>query len=363
MGCSTLLLGRQCIGIEKLTTADITIHGAGVFGLSIGYVCARRGAKVRVIDPYGVGAGASGGIVGALAPHTPENWNPKKAFQFESLTMAADFWGDVENTADLRTGYGQTGRLQPIADDRAMGLANRRAVTGDDLWQGLAKWEIIKATGSDWEPATQSGYLIHDTLSARIHPMNTCMALAKAINKLGGEVTIESHPDQGQIVWANGYQGLLDLSDRFAKRVGNGVKGQAALFKFSALGLPQLFADALHIVPHSDGTVAVGSTSEREFDEPTKPDGLLDDVVARARAAFPVLADLTVIQRWAGVRPRAKSRAPMLGLYPERTGHFIANGGFKIGFGMAPKIAHVMADLILDGRDEIPEGFRVEDSF
>jgi glycine/D-amino acid oxidase-like deaminating enzyme len=37
----------------------------------------------------------------------------------------------------------------------------------------------------------------------------------------------------------------------------------------------------------------------------------------------------------------------------------VANGGVKIGFGMAPKVAQVMADLILEGRDEIPEGFRV----
>jgi glycine/D-amino acid oxidase-like deaminating enzyme len=49
----------------------------------------------------------------------------------------------------------------------------------------------------------------------------------------------------------------------------------------------------------------------------------------------------------------------MLGEWPDRPGHFIANGGFKIGFGMAPKIAEAMADLVLDGRDTLPEGFRV----
>lgn len=42
-----------------------------------------------------------------------------------------------------------------------------------------------------------------------------------------------------------------------------------------------------------------------------------------------------------------------------RPGHYVANGGFKIGFGMAPKIAQVMADLILDGHDAIPDGFRL----
>ena len=49
----------------------------------------------------------------------------------------------------------------------------------------------------------------------------------------------------------------------------------------------------------------------------------------------------------------------MLGAWPDRLGHFIANGGFKIGFGMAPKVAATMADLILDGRNTIPDGFDV----
>ena len=69
-----------------------------------------------------------------------------------------------------------------------------------------------------------------------------------------------------------------------------------------------------------------------------------------------------MIERWAGVRPRARSRAPMIGGHPFRAGEFIANGGFKIGFGMAPKVGAVMADLILDGHDTIPKGFRAQAS-
>jgi glycine/D-amino acid oxidase-like deaminating enzyme len=123
---------------------------------------------------------------------------------------------------------------------------------------------------------------------------------------------------------------------------------------------PQLFADAVHVVPHADGTVAIGSTSEREFADPISTDAQLDDVLARAYAAVPALQGAEVIERWAGVRPRAKSRAPMLGHHPTRGGEFIANGGFKIGFGMGPKAGEVMADLVLDNKDTIPEAFRPE---
>ena len=85
-------------------------------------------------------------------------------------------------------------------------------------------------------------------------------------------------------------------------------------------------------------------------------------MVARAKRACPALADAPIIARWAGLRPRSRNRATMLGFWPGRDTLYVANGGFTIGFGMAAKVAHVMADLLLEGKDAIPEGFRVEDN-
>ena len=77
---------------------------------------------------------------------------------------------------------------------------------------------------------------------------------------------------------------------------------------------------------------------------------------------MPALAEAPVVRRWAGLRPRARTRSPILGAWPDRPGHFVANGGFKIGFGIAPKVGAVLADLVLDGLDRVPDGFRVEDN-
>ncbi len=341
---------------------DVTVMGAGAFGLSVAWACVKRGAKVQVIDPNGVGAGASGGLVGALAPHTPENWNVKKAFQFESLILAESWWAEIEAAGDVSAGYGRTGRLQPIRDDHALTLAKSRAESAKELWQGKATWKIVSQDRlSDWAPLSPTGWLIHDTLTGRMFPRRACAALAAALAAKGCEIHPEGDP-VGKLVWATGYEGLLELSKELEKPIGNGVKGQAALLRLDQSQAPQLFADAVHIVPHADGTVAIGSTSEREFQDPTSTDAQLDDVLARAYAAVPALRDADVIERWAGVRPRAKSRAPMLGAHPIRTGEFIANGGFKIGFGMGPKAGEVMADLVLEGKDGIPDAFRPEAS-
>jgi len=340
---------------------DLTVRGAGIFGLSIAWEAARRGARVRVIETERVGAGSSGGLVGALAPHVPEQWNDKKAFQLDSLLMAEAWWAAVDAESGVASGYARTGRLQPLADERAVAAARARAVEADILWQGRAIWQVIPATGG-WQPDSPSGWLVHDTLTARLNPRPALASLVAAIRARGGEIGPEDGETVDPVIWAPGTVGLETLSADLGRPMGGGVKGQAALLAHDASALPQLFIDGLHIVPHGDGTVAIGSTSERTWSDPAATDDQLDALIARARAVCPALAEAAVLDRWAGVRPRAASRAPMLGAWPGREGQFIANGGFKIGFGMAPKVAQVMADLVLDGTDRIPPAFRVEAS-
>lgn len=340
---------------------DISVRGAGIFGLSVAWACRQAGARVELVDPAGAGAGASGGVVGALSPHVPENWNPKKQFQLDSLLMAEDFWAGVAEVGGVDPGYARTGRVQPLADAAAVDLAQRRVQGARDLWRGQAIWEVTEDP-CGWQMGSGSGRYVFDSLSAHLHPRRACAALAAALAAKGVPVRRESVAGDAPTVWATGAAGLEALSAARDRSAGQGIKGQAALLGCDRAGLPQLFLDGLHVIPHGDGTVAVGSTTERAFGDPKTTDHLLEDVLARATAVVPELAGAEVLERWAGLRPRARSRAPILGRWPGRAGHFIANGGFKIGFGVAPGVGQVMAALVLEQRDEIPEGFDVADS-
>ncbi|EEW26168.1 NAD(P)/FAD-dependent oxidoreductase [Rhodobacter ferrooxidans] len=348
---------------KRKAAPDVTVMGGGIFGLACAWACLKRGARVRLIETVGIGAGSSGGLVGALSPHVPEAWNDKKAFQLDSLLMAESWWAEVTAQSGVGSGYARLGRLQPLADAQAVALAQRRAETAAELWQGRATWRVIEAGGSDWQPPSASGWLVEDTLTARMAPRRAGAALLAAIKAKGGEVIIGEGEARGAVIWATGFAGLAELSADLGRAVGGAVKGQSLALAHDARNCPQIFIDGLHIVPHEDGTVAIGSTSERVWDDPVSTDAQLEALLARAIAACPQLADAPVLTRWAGLRPRAHSRAPMLGEWPGRPGQYVANGGFKIGFGMAPKVAEVMADLLLEGRDGIPEGFRVEASY
>jgi glycine/D-amino acid oxidase-like deaminating enzyme len=340
-----------------MASVDVTVRGAGVFGLSIAWACAARGARVRVVDPLGVGAGASGGLVGALAPHVPEAWNALKQFQFESLVMAGGWWAAVAVAGGVDPGYARTGRVQPLADAAAVEAARARAAGAAAHWGGLADWRVEPAGGA-FAPVAATGLVVRDTLTARLSPRGAGRALVAALRARGAEVVAEAE-DAGAVVHATGVAGLEALGLDLGRKVGGGVKGQAAAFAADAAEAPQVYAGGLHVVPHADGTVAVGSTSETRW-ATEGVDGQVEDLIARARALVPALSGAEVVERWAGIRPRAVTRQPVLGPWPGRPGQFVANGGFKIGFGMAPKVADVMADLVLEDRDGVPDAMRVE---
>ncbi len=342
-----------------MTMTDVTVRGAGIFGLTVAWTCLQRGARVTLVDPAGPASGASGGVVGALSPHAPDAWNPLKDFQLRSLLATGGFWQEVDAVSGRPSGYGRTGRLQSLPDERAVARARARVEGARRHWGDAAAWEVVPADG-DWPPSA-TGLAVHDTLSARLHPARACASLATALDARGVPVVPEA-PDAGAVVWAAGPAGLEALSAAFGCAAGRGVKGQAIVLEFDAARRPQLYLDGLHVVAHADGTVGIGSTTEAEFERGDATDAQADTLHSAAVAACPVLAGAPVVRRWAGVRPRARSRAPMLGPWPGRQGHFVANGGFKIGFGVAVEVGRVIADLVLDGRDAIPAPLRVEAS-
>ena len=342
--------------------AKIDVYGGGVFGLTIAYFCKKRGADVCLIDPNGVASGASGGLVGALAPHTPDNWNDKKQFQFESLTRNPAFWAEVDAISGISSGYAQTGRLVALEDERALDLAHARVKSARQFWGEQASWAVVDPSAyGNWAPESGTGFLSFDTLSARITPTDACKSLALAFKKIGGQITVSAekgrHPDAR--VLATGYQGLAELSHDLGQTIGTGQKGQAALLDYDARALPHLYAKGLHIVPHENGTTGIGSTSETDWTDACETDHALEHLIEKAKEVLPALNEAKVLDRRAGIRPRARKRTPLLGPHPIKSRTFIANGGFKIGFGVSVKVGQVMADLILDEKDSIPKAFSI----
>lgn len=364
---------------------DLLIAGAGVAGLWLAVKAARAGLSVMLVDSGNPGGGASGGFLGALMPHSPERWNGKKDFQFRALIDLEDEIARLESETGEYCGYRRVGRILPLTSERGRITALERIDEARANWGTRFGYEVHHTPDrGDWPNIVQSPHgIVHETLSARVSPpgllaaLLTSLAVMPNIDLRLGTAVVETSPGAktarlsdgttigfGHIALANGVDAfpmIARVAGLPAQSLGSGVKGQAALLDAKAFpDLPLVYDDGVYVIAHENGHVAVGSTSERDFDDPVTTDELLDEIVKRARKLCPLIRDAPVIRRWAGVRPRAIGRDPMLGPVPGAPAVLAMAGGFKISFG----IAHRMADCLVAGitgeeGPETPQSFSV----
>ncbi len=363
--------------MATVNTRDVIVIGGGIFGLSCAWSCLKRGLSVTVLEGNYIGSGASGGVMGAMSPNVPERWNDKKQFQLDALLSAAEHWAEVEEVSGKSTGYGRIGRLIPVMDEHGLGHAQKRAVDASTFWQGKATWTIREAEDyAPWiDPDAAPLGVVHENLSARIFPLAACLALARAIEAKGGEILegwrvteIGDHEvsgvsgtlKAGAVILSAGAESFPFLEPFLGPDAGFGVKGQAALLTGADMAsAPTIFANHTYIIPHADGKVAVGSTTENTWDDPRSTDERLNEVIIRARAISPPLRDARVALRWANLRPRGKKPDPMLGRVPGAEGLYLATGGFKIGIGISHAVGEALAGMVAGETPYLPEKFFV----
>ncbi|MFK5997802.1 MAG: FAD-binding oxidoreductase [Rhodobacterales bacterium] len=352
---------------------DVIVVGGGIWGLSCAHACARRGQSVAVFDSGAIGQGASGGVMGAMSPHAPEGWNAMKQFQFDALLSAETFWAGIDAVSGLRSGYGRIGRVMPITSVRGRVLAEERAVNVGTLWQDKYRWSVLENHPLISDDNAPFG-VTYDTLSARMYPAHAVASLAGAC-RLSGVKIFENRPvtrlesgivqgDWGEafaraIILAGGREGFTLLDTHMDRVTGTGVKGQAALLACDLGDAPQLYANGVYVIPHEGGVTAVGSTAEKTWGAPDCVDEKLEEVIAKARMIFPALGQAPVLKRWAGLRPKARRRYPMLGPVPGLNGIFSAMGAYTIGFGIAHKVGEVLAAFAAGGTYDLPKNFTV----
>ncbi|NKN35774.1 FAD-binding oxidoreductase [Agrobacterium sp. a22-2] len=369
-------------------STPLLIVGGGIMGLWAAVHAERQGIDAILLDSGRLGQGASGGLLGALMPHMPDKWSEKKQFQFDALLSLEDEIHRLEDATGLQAGYRRSGRLIPLPKAHLRPIAERHNVDARSHWVAGERrfhWHVLDAALSpDWPaPAFVEAGLVHDTLAARVSPrglgavLSAYLKTARHVRVIEGAevVRIDSSADEallgdwtaiafGHCIIAAGHRAfpLLEaLGDPLPHRLGQPVKGQAALLKAELdPGLPLLYLDGLYIVPHDGGHVAIGSTSENRFDDPLATDGQLEELIERARLLAPCLAQATIVERWAGLRPKAIDRDPMVGAHPDHANVIALTGGFKVSFGMAHRLAEAAIAAVCGGPLGLPAGFSLE---
>jgi glycine oxidase len=348
-------------------SADLVIIGGGIMGLWAAVKAVRLGMKTVLLDAGRLGRGASGGLLGALMPHMPDKWNDKKQFQFDALLSLEDEIASIEAETGIACGYRRSGRLIPLPKPHLRDIALRHSADAEVNWHQTERrfdWHLIEQPLQEgWPDASfAAAGLVHDTFAARVSPRSLVLALVTALRNAKNLCIVEGleasriDPLRSRVLFSNGqsiafgrcivaaghrsFPLLQAISPPLARPLGQAVKGQAALLKADVdPGLPVIFLGGLYVVAHEDGHVAIGSTSEDSFDDAQATDFRLDELIDRARALVPALKHAPVIERWAGLRPKAIDRDPMVGPHPDHAQVIALTGGFKVSFGLAHHLA------------------------
>jgi len=368
----------------RQSSTDLLIVGGGIMGLWAALHAGRRGLNVTLIEKRKIGQGASGGLLGALLPYMPDRWDLKKQLQLDALVSLETDIRVLEAETGLSAGYRRSGRIIPLAKPHLRKIAEGHEQDALKAWKKEGQqfhWHVLdQSPVSGWPEMDAAGF-VHDTLAARVSPRDLVAVLLASIRRMPtvtiaenrGLVSIDPVKssavlDSGQtiafghVILAHGWESfdfLSKVGQAPSKPIGQPVKGQSALLKADLdPSLPVLFEDGLYIVPHDNGTVAIGSTSETQFDAPFATDGQLDDLIEQARMLVPLLRDAPVTERWAGLRPKASLRDPIIGPHPDFANIIALTGGFKITFGLAHTLARMaVGNVFGDKPVGLPESF------
>ncbi len=359
---------------------DALVIGAGVLGLWTAKLLSEAGLSVILADKDLCGSGGSGGLMGALLPHMPSGWNDKKQFQFEALASLSGRVKKLEAETGISAGYRRSGRVSPIRKTGFLRQTESHVKKHKKVWQQGAAgnasfiYEHISLRGlNQWVSSdyAQLG-LAHETLTGRMNPRSYVAALKASVlehadlvegfdfgsfDEEAGQAFSKSGTQSilaGMAVVTAGYESFPLLKPFVGEEMGQGVKGQAALFELEGCdNYPVNYDDGIYIVPHENGLCAIGSTSEKSWDDPSSIDHSLDKVIERAQKLCPALRGAKLIDKWAGVRPRCDAKDPLVGKIPGKP-VYVATGGFKITLGIGHFMAEALCDIVLERSQSVP---------
>jgi len=316
---------------------DATILGAGVAGLCVATELSARGASVRVVDPGGAPGkhGCSWWAGGMLAPFCEGETAEAEVVR---LGQEAAGWWQAAGVEVRREGtlVVALGRDRAELDRFARRTQGHEALGGE----GLAALEP--------ELAGRFGRGLHFAEEAHLDPRRALEVLCERLAERGVTVAREAAPE-GRIVDCRG------LAARDMLPGLRGVRGEMVVLRAPGVRLSRTVRllhprHPLYVVPRGDGVYMLGATQiESDGRGPVSLRSTVE-LLNAGYALHPAFAEAEVLEIGADARPAFADNLPRL---VEREGRLHVNGLFRHGFLLAPALARMAADHLLENK--IPE--------
>lgn len=352
---------------------DVVIVGAGVIGHSIAFKIkqARPGWNIVVLGDPMHSLVASRAAAGMLAPYC-ECREANRFFRFcrESLDKYPRFIEEVSAVSGKDVFLSDAGSIMP---EKSLG----------DQWdERLQFFKSENVPHAVWSPAEVKERLPHLSPDvgaciwvgeAQINNRQLHDALVAASAKLGVMVETASvtgfRRDNSEVYAAVTDTGEI-LGKRFVLAAGSWsqqlgtvlgvsmpvrpIKGQMCRVDVDEVKLAYtIHGMCTYIAPWRQGNgFVLGSTMEDKGFDGLIQDDVIQAIIDRAAAILPAIQDALLIETWAGLRPAAEDRMPVMGASSKFGNLFYSTGHFRNGILQTPNQADYMAGIVTG---DVPE--------
>ena len=354
---------------------DVIVIGAGIIGCAVACELGRRGASVRVLEGRDVGGGATQASAGILAPYTEaDRPGPLRSLCAESLGLWDDFVGRAVADSGRDVLYERTGTLEVVTDEASL---RRLEQTRAALASAGVECRLLTAREARAaEPslgATAAGALLVPS-----HGFAGVTALTGALRRAGAtrhgvsfvtgrpvrrvrsrpagglEVDTAAGPLTGDavVLAAGSWSGGVAVAGEAALPV-RPVRGQLLQLAWSGDPLARvLWCPDCYVVPWPGGSMLVGATVEDVgFDERATVAGVTA-LIEAVSGVLPAARNAGFEAVRVGLRPGTPDDLPVVGRSAAAPGLVYATGHYRNGVLLAPLTARLVADLLLDGRED-----------
>jgi glycine oxidase len=343
----------------------VVIIGAGVAGLGIGWRLRQAGCEVTILERAQPGGGASWAAAGMLAvtAELEDAAEPERALAMRANALWPDFAAELEAASGQKVFLERSGALLLAGDAAELKVMRARAEGALRIVDPGEAHALVPMLGDCigglWSP--QEAHVDNRALTE---------ALTVAFLKAGGvlnpneaAVSIQQHGGRASAVLTpyGRYEGdiILVAAGAWSSLLGDmpvaPVKGEMiALAPPSGAVRPGsvVWGENVYCVPRH-GHLLVGATVQEDGFDTSPTAAARDHLRGCAQKLMPSLADWSLVDHWAGLRPKSPDGLPLLG--PTAIdGLFLAGGQYRNGILFAPAIAVEMADLILGKASVIP---------
>jgi glycine oxidase len=333
---------------------DVLVIGGGIIGLATAIALSLKGANVTVVERDLCGRGATWAAAGMLAPEAERLEGDLLEFGIRSREMYPQWIANLMRLSGQDCGYWCCGMIAPVLkeSDRQVISEHPKYINREESRKrqsGLGEAIL----GSLWLP--EDGQVNNRKLTQAL--LTTARSLS--IKILEGTTVYQIVRDQKRVMHLDTSAGKLQ-SDRYVLATGawtrsllplpiKPIKGQMlSVFDGDRKLQRVIYAPSCYIVPRQDGTIVIGATVEDNgFSQGNTAAGIAQ-LLNRAIAVYPAIADMQITETWWGFRPHAPNEVPLLGA-SNYENLILATGHYRNGILFAPITAKLITDFMVDG--------------